>query len=278
MSTVSVYGDNPPDLVNEDAPFRQSNDIYTKSKIKAEEICWNYIEKHSLTATIIRPTVVYGPYGPVWTLNPINQLKEKKLVLIDHGNGLCNHLYIDNLIDALFMAAISKQSDGQVYIISDGSAITWKEFLSFYKFILDELGIENGCISLSKEELLDLVKMRKSLLYNFSGIMRTFITNESLNRELDRYRLISGMKELVKNILPAKITEALRGIRESNKPNTGGESMTSTLEPPNPRDITFFSSKAYFSIQKAEKDLGYRPKVGINEGMNIIKQWYYTLF
>lgn len=278
LSTVSVYGDSPPELVDENTRFGGSNDAYTKSKITAEQIVWGYIKKRALVGTIIRPTIVYGPHSPVWTLNPINQLREKRLLLIDQGNGLCNHLYVDNLVDALFLASLSDKAQGEAYIISDGSTVSWKEFHSHYKSMLDELGIENDWISLSREELLDLIKGKKSLSYNVKGIVKTSLTNEDFNKELEQYPLITAVKGLAKRILPAEATEMVRELRQSYKSSGGGQSVSSKLDPPSKRDVNFFSSKSIFSIRKAQRDLGYKPRVGLREGMELIKEWYCTLF
>lgn len=278
LSTVSIYGDNPPSLVDENTPFGASNDAYAESKIKAEKIVWDYMWSRSLLATIIRPTIVYGPYSPVWTINPINEMKQMSLVLIDHGNGLCNPLYVDNLVDALFASAVSGQSNGQAYIISDGAVITWKEFYSYYKPFLDGLGIENGWISMSKEELLNLTKIRKSISYNLKGIIRTLMTNESVNKDLNQFLLIRGFKAFAKKILPMKATEKVREMRMLKEINPNQKLINIKIDLPNKRDINFFSSKVIFSIKKAEAELGYKPGIDINGGMSLIKEWYTTLF
>lgn len=278
LSTISVYGDDPPPLVDENTPFRKSKDIYTKSKIEAEKIVWEYIRKHSLFATIIRPTVVYGPYSPVWTINLINQLKRKNLVLIDHGNGLCNHLYIDNLIDALFLSALSGHSNGQAYNISDGSSVTWSEFCSYYKEMLDELGIETGWISLGKKELLRLAKERNSLYFNIKGIIRILMSNESLNKEMGKYMLIRKSKKMLKKIIQPNVIDSIRRMQETLRINAIKEETLFPFEHPSIRDINFFSSRTIYSIKKAEEELGYKAKIDINKGMYLVKKWYSTLF
>jgi nucleoside-diphosphate-sugar epimerase len=45
---------------------------------------------------------------------------------------LCNYVYIDNLLDATLAATKCDQSVGQVYLITDGIAVTWKEFFGYY--------------------------------------------------------------------------------------------------------------------------------------------------
>ncbi len=46
--------------------------------------------------------------------------------------GLCNYVYIDNLIDATLVAAKRDSSVGQAYLISDGNAVMGMEFFGYY--------------------------------------------------------------------------------------------------------------------------------------------------
>jgi nucleoside-diphosphate-sugar epimerase len=54
------------------------------------------------------------------------------MILINRGTGLCNCVYIDNLIDATLAATKRDQSEGQAYVISDGIGVTWKKFFGYY--------------------------------------------------------------------------------------------------------------------------------------------------
>ena len=65
------------------------------------------------------------------------------MILINEGRGLCNYVYIDNLIDATLAATKRDQSVGQVYLISDGIAVTWKEFFGYYAQMAGKLRIRS---------------------------------------------------------------------------------------------------------------------------------------
>jgi nucleoside-diphosphate-sugar epimerase len=73
ISSVAVYGSNPPAEVNEKTPIAFSDDDYGNSKIRAEIICHKYIAK-GLPITIIRPTIVFGPFSPIWTIGIIKRI------------------------------------------------------------------------------------------------------------------------------------------------------------------------------------------------------------
>ena len=81
---------------------------------------------------MIRPTNVYGPCSNPWTVRPIKLINSGQMILINGGTGICNYVYIDNLLDATLAATKRDQSVGQVYLITDGFAVTWKEFFGYY--------------------------------------------------------------------------------------------------------------------------------------------------
>lgn len=54
------------------------------------------------------------------------------MILINGGTGICNYVYIDNLIDATLAAVKRDTSVGEAYLISDGTPVTWKEFFGYY--------------------------------------------------------------------------------------------------------------------------------------------------
>jgi nucleoside-diphosphate-sugar epimerase len=54
------------------------------------------------------------------------------MMLVNGGAGVCNYVYIDNLLDATLAATKRDESVGQVYLISDGIAVIWKEFFGYY--------------------------------------------------------------------------------------------------------------------------------------------------
>jgi len=132
FSSVSVYGMDPPDRADEMTPFQPCGNLYCDTKIGAEKAVWTVYHEARLPVVVIRPANVYGPYSNPWTLRPIKLINSGQMILINRGTGLCNYVYIDNLLDATLTATKRDLSVGQVYLISDGNAVTWKEFFGYY--------------------------------------------------------------------------------------------------------------------------------------------------
>jgi nucleoside-diphosphate-sugar epimerase len=132
FSSVAVYGLNPPDGADETTPYQPCGNLYCDTKIDSEEAVWAAHRKKGLPVVVIRPTNVYGPYSNPWTIRPIKLVNSGQMILINGGTGFCNYVYIDNLIDATLTATKRDQSVGQVYLITDGNAVMWREFFGCY--------------------------------------------------------------------------------------------------------------------------------------------------
>ena len=132
FSSVAVYGLNPPDGADETTPYQPCGNLYCDTKIASEKAVWVAHQKAGLPAVVIRPTNVYGPYSNPWTVRPIKLVNSGQMILINGGTGFCNYVYIDNLIDATLAATKRDQSVGQVYLVTDGNAVLWKEFFGCY--------------------------------------------------------------------------------------------------------------------------------------------------
>jgi nucleoside-diphosphate-sugar epimerase len=132
FSSVAVYGMSPPDRTDETSPYHPCGNLYCDTKIDAEKAVWAAYQGAKLPVVMIRAANVYGPHSNPWTIRPIKLINSGQMMLINGGTGLCNYVYIDNLLDATLVATKQDQSVGQVYLISDGITVTWKEFFGHY--------------------------------------------------------------------------------------------------------------------------------------------------
>ncbi len=132
FSSVAVYGMNPPSQVDETNPFGPCGNLYCDTKIAGERVVWATYHQEKVPVVVIQPANVYGPYSNPWTVRPIKLIQSDQMILINGGRGLCNYVYIDNLIDGTLAATRSDTAVGQAYLISDGRPVTWKEFFGYY--------------------------------------------------------------------------------------------------------------------------------------------------
>ena len=242
FSTMSVYGYPLPLTVNEKTSYQKiTGDHYNNDKIEAEKICRKYIKK-GLPAVILQPTIVYGPYAKSWTINPINEIKNNQVFLINNGRGFASPVYIDNVVDSVFLALTKKEAIGETFIISNGKGITWKKFYETYQEMI-------GNKSLPKLTLTNKLKLQ---ILNFP-----IKVGKKIKLIFNPFDFFQKRPTFIdKIILPHyQKTKAIESLSANKN-----------------RQL-FFQDKTLFEIKKAEKILCYSPGISFSQGMKLTKKW-----
>ncbi len=88
LSTIAVHGTNPDGAITEDTPIALTpGDDYSESKTRAEAAVLT-AARDGLTAVVLRPGNVYGPYGKTFITRPLQYLRRGGLCLA--GGGRCS--------------------------------------------------------------------------------------------------------------------------------------------------------------------------------------------
>jgi predicted dehydrogenase/nucleoside-diphosphate-sugar epimerase len=136
VSTIAVYGPIADGDLDETTQYGPPGDLYAATKAEAERLVLEAHRRRGLSVTVVQPTVVYGPFGPVFTIDPLVQLASRRVVLVDGGQGLCNAVYVDDAADALVLAATRAAADGEVFLVSGAAPVTWRRFYDAYERML----------------------------------------------------------------------------------------------------------------------------------------------
>jgi len=212
-STIGVYGLDPVDGTDESAPFVRSESAYCNSKIEAEELVFDRWREEGLPVTVIRPAEIYGPRSAATTVGPLLAIKMGWMQLIDHGIGICNHLYVGNLVDSFVLAANSTRAIGQGYIISDGVPSTYAEFFGHYarmagKGALPSMSMEQALVVAERSEAR---AERTGRAPAMTGVSIGFLTQRASFR-IDKARAELGYEPRVSLAEGMRLTEVwLRG-------------------------------------------------------------------
>jgi len=128
--------------------------IYGKAKFLATKYLLNLYKKKKFPVTIVRLYQVYGPYQDLNRFMPvvINSCKKNKDFPCSHGRQYRDFLYIDDLIDAIFLILRNPKATGEIFNIGSGKPLKIrniiKKILSYYKSGKPQF----GAIKLRKEE------------------------------------------------------------------------------------------------------------------------------
>lgn len=133
LSSIAVHGPNPPDPVREDSPYHLCSRDYSDSKIRAEQLLLDYQREHGVPVVILRPTFIWGPRSSLFTMRQLLAMKAGRFALVDQGRGRCSAVYVDNLVDAMLLAARRTEAVGQAFLVTDGQDnVTWADFFGHY--------------------------------------------------------------------------------------------------------------------------------------------------
>jgi len=129
VSTTDVYG-HPDYPADESAPYRRRGWPYGDTKIEGEQQAWAYYRQHSLPVTAVRPVSIYGPRSTTFVLEIVELLKNGSMVHIGGKRKPAGLGYVTNDVDVMLRAADSEASVGQAYNASDGSDVTWRQYVN----------------------------------------------------------------------------------------------------------------------------------------------------
>jgi len=132
ISTINVHGFPPPHDANADSPLDFSDGFYSVTKAEGERAAWQFARENNFPLVVVRPACTYGPRSMAWTVTPLKRVQRGRPVLIGDGNGICNAVYIDNLVDLILLTLKNDAAIGQSFIGAEGRGVTWREFYGAY--------------------------------------------------------------------------------------------------------------------------------------------------
>jgi nucleoside-diphosphate-sugar epimerase len=276
VSTLSVYGDTPDGVLDESAPRRYSQNPYADTKLDGEKLALEFGRTHGVPVAVVQPTIVYGPFAPAWTVRLLNDLQTRRVILINGGDGLCNAVYIDDLIHGMLLAAVKPEAAGEAFLLSGAQPVMWREFYAAYEAML---GV-SATVSMSRAQAdahYRAAARRKSLPREMLAILRQ---DRNLRWRIEATREGNALLELSRRLAP-------KGVRQGVKQRLGIQDAPPAASPlfeepaPPPRPILpshpsasrFMAAKTAVSIAKARRLLGYEPGYDLARGMRLTEEW-----
>jgi nucleoside-diphosphate-sugar epimerase len=143
MSSAAVYGGvERPDLPD-DAPPRLDHWMpYARQKGMAENFLRERMRDGKLAIVVLRPSLVWGPSSP-WVLGPAGELVRGSAYLIGDGAGICNLMYVDNLVRSISAVVAHPAPATGFFNIRDEERMTWREY---YAALAAGLGVDVATI------------------------------------------------------------------------------------------------------------------------------------
>lgn len=252
MSSVVVHGETVPENLTADSPLIPYDDTYASSKLQSEKRFWELLDEYGLHGSIIRPTYVWGPYSMWYTIYPIEQMRKGKFAWVDNGNGICNAVYVGNVVDLCLTCCINPKADHQAFIVTDDEKLTWKEFFSYYLEVLGKKPEEFQSIPLKdgfdriwrKKAKAILTKHMKSLMDKYEALKPTAPGRALWQYKAPRKILRLTLKQIMKRLPEIPAT-----------------------------DMAIYSQHSQIDVSKNREVLGFVPRYSVKEGMEKTCEW-----
>ncbi|MDX3969791.1 MAG: NAD-dependent epimerase/dehydratase family protein [Bradyrhizobium sp.] len=242
VSSMCAYGDPRDEDLTEDTPLRPSEDPYSATKRKIDLLLLDMHRSHGLPVSILQPSIVYGPYGTAWTAEPLRHLRTTRIALPNRGSGLCNAVYVDDVVASLLLAAESVAAVGEMFLVSGSAPVTWREFYGAFEKMAGKTAIVEF-----DEQQFELERRKQQ-------------RNRSLIRRIPR--------ALANRAKPSFIKAWAQRTPSSSSSN--GELP---LFLPDGLTLALLASRTHIRIDKARRLLGYEPAFDLARGMELTEQW-----
>lgn len=250
MSSASVHCQAPASGTDDTSPLHTNHVFaYNNAKVRAERALADLRKDGSVELSILRPGIVYGPRSR-WVSDIADQLLSDSAYLINDGQGICNSIYVDNLIEGIRLALSVPAADRGVFIVGDRERVTW---LDFYQHLAAGLGRD-----LNRVQRLDPPQFEHGY-------------SDKLN-DLRASKPVQALLPLVPSTLKEAVKGAIKAVTAPPRP-----SPWSLPVKPGPQVTEEFAALHQCSVQlpwtKAATILGYQPTVSFAEAMQRSVGW-----
>jgi nucleoside-diphosphate-sugar epimerase len=275
LSSAAVHGRNPQSaVVDESAPFKSDGDCYSVSKIEAERIVWRYHQEQGLPVVVFRPTLIYGPYGRMWTVRIVEEIKSGA-VLVNGGCGAANLIYIDNLVDAILLAMDTGCGDGEAFNLVDDDSLTWQKV---YQSYADMMGDHPPLRSMSREEIEAVRRAGEPTGFTSWVIAPLLLIPEMIGYSLQSSEIQDKVGEIpwagfVTQLWPRRLKDWIMGMGEGRGNASTGIGSASHVQLPSEAMVELYTSQSRFSNEKAKSILGYTERITFDEAIELTGSW-----
>ncbi len=262
MSTIDVYGRPEAGIITESSPRNpDSSNIYATSKLHAENTFRTYSQKEGLPVCILQPAIVYGPYSRPWTHTPVHQLMTGKVYLPNNGKGICNCIYIDDVIEAMINGVTVENCSGESFVLSDGNPVTWAEFFGEYSRFLGR-----DSLRLCPPGSIDGMTGNNSVS-NIEAI-KAVVFDPYVQNKISRIPLMMQLFSFANSFSKGNLKSALQSNSSQQSPPKSDMQYY-----PDPDKMKLYSSQAVVKIDKAKNALNFAPRFDFERGIKLTKEY-----
>jgi nucleoside-diphosphate-sugar epimerase len=254
LSSGSVHGQSPLPGADENSALSDKQILpYNNAKVQAERILSQLRSQGNVELVVLRPGIVFGPRSS-WVINFADALLAGQSALLDRGRGICNSIYVDNLVHAIYLAAVHPAADREVFLLGDQECVTWADLYD---------------------------PIAKALGYDLTDLPEGIVAAQDLDQKpswMERLEPIRVSKPVqgFLSIFPHKFRVALyRAYETILEPKPDEPSIVpERVQPVISREMAMLYSCQYkLPHTKATQILGYQPPVSFQDAIQRTVSW-----
>lgn len=138
VSSVTVHGNDVGGDADEDTPFREEPNPYSASKVAAERLLREMIDREGAPVTIVRPGWIYGPRDSASFARLAARIEGRHMALLGRGSNRLPLIYVRDAARGLLLAAEAAHAAGRSYVLVNPEPVTQRAYLDA---IAAELGV-----------------------------------------------------------------------------------------------------------------------------------------
>ena len=138
LSSASVHGQAPAPGTDERSPLSDRQPLaYNNAKVAAERQLGRIGRSGGPESVILRPGIVFGPRSQ-WIGGWADEVLSGDAYLVEGAKGLCNAIYVDDVVRAIILAMKATDAPGRAYLLGQREQVTWRDL---YAPVCEVLGV-----------------------------------------------------------------------------------------------------------------------------------------
>lgn len=234
FSSIAVYGDRTGNI-DEDTPPSPANE-YGRDKTEMEKRLLGVAAGSGTQLFILRPSIIYGPFSDNWTVRYARRIASGRWRSLGWaGAGSCNLVHCQDVTSSVIAAALAEtNATSHVLNINGPETITWNEYIDRFG---DALGV-SGRIKMSPLH----ISLTSTVVH---GVRQagSWVKRKGFRRPLQSVPFVVERAQSAVNLYPT------------------------------PDELHLWRQKVHYSWERAEKVIGFRPSMSIDEGLRQSAEW-----
>jgi UDP-glucose 4-epimerase len=267
LSSASIYGVDPkPDCITEEGhPDPQGNE-YAEAKLRQDEAVFR-LHRKGVATYILCPGAIVGPFS-IFTIGLAEMLRAGPMPLVDDGKNPSNLAHVDNLVEAILAAIRGDRGAGERYFVNETRPVPWRTVLEDHARVL---GIRPEFVHVTSEQVRPFLPAGPNRV-SLKQTAKVLISPE-FRRAASQLPAVGWLNQAASSTFNRLSYATQNRVRERLQwPISLGQSGKAL--PLNSRFVTAQVRAHYQSPNKLVTQLGWKPPLSYEAGMQTITEWF----